>query len=324
MPSAATTAFEYPADICTSVGDHIKLDIGANAILTVMADVNDVLYFILRQTIRADSTEKASILSVSFPKGKPLPASYYAQKWEYFGRGNILVVHNDYKTVSFEVGVSKSDKLIVQNMDLVTYELLKTELLRTPEKVLEGLAEELKNANLKSAFREIYTNSEVSDFSILCKDGESVEVHGAVLSTFWPFFKGLMTNECIEKTERTLRLDFPSEWVKLMVAHIYKQPLKLSFDEATGMVLLSDMYLLPELGDIAAEQIKTLVDEKTCLEDLLLGWDRSREASHEELRQLFAKGIAQKNPMAQMDLFRGLEEGKLLELYFDTSKVVGI
>lgn len=149
-----------------------------------------------------------------------------------------------------------------------------------------------------------------------------IEVHGTVLSTFWSFFKGLMSNECIEKTEGTLRLDFSSDWVKLMVAHVYKQPLELSFDEATGMVLLSNMYLLPELGEIAADNIKRLVDDKTCLEDLLLGWDRSREASHEELKQLFAKMIAKKAPMGQTDLFKGWEEVKLLELYFDTSKVV--
>lgn len=321
-PTMATTTtttktFNYPVGIQKAEGEYIEVDLGQDSLLTVMMDNNCYLYFFLRQTTVKGSTKKSSVISASYPTVKSFPTCYSSVKWEYFGNADSLVVCNNYKAATVKVNISKGvSSLYVQSVENSTLAVLKEK-----QQLLQSSIA-LKNENVKSAFGEIYSNTDVTDFTIKCKDGTSVEVHGAVLSTFWPFFKGLMSNECIEKTERTLRLDFSSDWVKLMVAHIYKQPLKLSFDEATGMVLLSNMYLLPELGDIAEEQIRTLVNEKTLLEDLLIGWDRSREASHEELKQLFAKRIAKKDPMRQTDLFKGWEEVKLLELYFDTSKVV--
>lgn len=309
-------SYTYPKGIQHTEGEFIELDVGQNSLLTVMTDYTS-MFFYLKQTVKKAGVDTLQIRSATFPKNGSVPSQYHALKWEYFGQEDSLIVNNGNIIVIFKVAAPK-DPLSkgIQQMNEVSYQMLKGEVQK------QQLVSETKYGHFKSAFEEIQLNTDVTDFKITCKDGTSVNVHTAVLSTFWPFFKGLMSNECIEKTEKTLHLNFSSDWVKLMVSHIYKQPLTLTFDEATGMVLLSNMYLLPELGEIASEQIHSLVTEETTLEDLLIGWERSREASNEELKKFFAKKIAKKNPMESTEMFKGWEEVKLLELYFDTVKVV--
>lgn len=166
------------------------------------------------------------------------------------------------------------------------------------------------------------SNTSASDFTITCKDDASIQVHSAVLSSFWPFFAKMMSNECAEKVDKRLHLEFPSAWVQQLVSFVYKQKLKMTFDEATGVLILSHMYLLPELGAEACKQIRDLVDEKAVLEDLFLGWERSREACNDELKLFFAKHIAKRDRTEQKEAFKRLKDEKLMELMFDIADLI--
>ncbi|KAG5356775.1 hypothetical protein CJU90_2126 [Yarrowia sp. C11] len=165
-------------------------------------------------------------------------------------------------------------------------------------------------------------NTSVSDFSITCRDAVSIPVHTAVLCTFWPFFEKMWANDCVEKTNRTLHLDFPSSWVKQLVAFIYKQKLSMTLEEASGVLILSHMYLLPDLGTVASQQIQPMVNIETSLDDLCTGWERSLEACNDELRLFFAGFFPKKHPRDCKHLFKDWDQEKVLELLVDISDSV--
>ncbi|KAG5368644.1 hypothetical protein CJU90_0860 [Yarrowia sp. C11] len=165
-------------------------------------------------------------------------------------------------------------------------------------------------------------NTSVSDFSITCRDAVSFPVHTAVLCTFWPFFDKMWSNDCAEKTKRTLHLDCPSSWVRPLVAFVYKQKLSMTLEEATGVLILSQMYLLPDLGTVASQQIRSMVDIKTSLDDLCTGWERSMEASNDQLRLFFAGFFPKKHLRDYKHLFKDWDQEKVLELLVDISDSV--
>ncbi|KAG5362410.1 hypothetical protein CJU90_5116 [Yarrowia sp. C11] len=134
----------------------------------------------------------------------------------------------------------------------------------------------------------------------------------------------MISNDCKEKTEMKMHLDYPTAWVSRMILSIYKQrePV-LTFDEATGLLILAEIYLLPDSSREAIYNIKQLVNDETSFEDLLLGWKRAREAHNDEMKQFFAQQIASKNPMSQPELFDGWDRDMLLDLYFNTLAVNG-
>lgn len=107
-----------------------------------------------------------------------------------------------------------------------------------------------------------------------------------------------------------------------MVSHIYQQPVELTFDEATGVLVVAEMYLLPDLAIEASQQIESLVSDETAMEDLVMGWTQSREANNDGMRLFFAQKISKLSPVSHSELFKGWEETKLLELFFDTAQVV--
>lgn len=170
------------------------------------------------------------------------------------------------------------------------------------------------------SFRDVRLNTEASDFAIICQDSISIPIHTAILCTFWPFFKNMMSNDCIEKTDRQLRLDFPSCWVNQMILHIYGEESKMTFGEATGVLIVSEMYRLPELTTEASRQLGDLVrDVEPSLAYLLTGWERSRKASNEVWRERFAKMIATRDVNERREAWESWDKSKLEELYFDTS-----
>ncbi|KAG5373176.1 hypothetical protein CJU90_0854 [Yarrowia sp. C11] len=132
----------------------------------------------------------------------------------------------------------------------------------------------------------------------------------------------MWSNDCAEKTSRTLHLDFPSSWVRPLVAFVYKQKLSMTLEEATGVIILAKMYLLPELEAVASQQIRSMVDAKTCLEDLCTGWERSAEACDDKLRLFFASFIPKKKLRENKHLFKDWDQSKTLELLIDISENV--
>ncbi|KAG5368507.1 hypothetical protein CJU90_0712 [Yarrowia sp. C11] len=212
-----------------------------------------------------------------------------------------------------DLNVNQSPFSVPKNIDHQEYLSLK----QAAEKQLEG-----KNQVSRELLGAIMQNTSVSDFSITCKDAVSIPVHTAVLFTFWPFFEKMWSNDCVEKTNRTLHLDFPSSWVKPLVAFVYKQKLSMTWEEATGVLTLANMYLLPGLEDVASQQIKSMVDTPISLEDLFTGWERSVEACNDELRLFFGGVFPQMHLRDDTDLFKDWEQKKVLALLLDISDSV--
>ncbi|KAG5359090.1 hypothetical protein CJU90_3823 [Yarrowia sp. C11] len=153
---------------------------------------------------------------------------------------------------------------------------------------------------------------------MVCEKGEEIRVHTQILAALWPYFAKMMSNDK-EKTERIMRIDYPKDWVARLILSIYKQQVAvISFDEATGLLILADVYLLPDSSEEAIHHIKQLVDEETSSEDLLLGWKRSREARNDEMKRFFASTIAKRDPLSQPELFEGWDKDMCVELYLDT------
>lgn len=238
---------------------------------------------------------------------------YMHSDWEYFGMDDSLVVKAGNCMIVFNT--PKKGQILqasIVEINENSYKALKLQAQRQLK--LEGQVASQSGLELGV----IKANEEASDFTITCNDDVTIPVHVAVLSSFWPFFTKMMSNECAEKVDKRLHLDFPSVWVQQLVSHVYKQKPKMTFDEATGVLILSHMYLLPELGAEASQQIQGLVSDKTTLADLILGWERSREACTDELKLFFARQIAKRDREEQREALKDLKEEQVLELYFDT------
>lgn len=281
--------------------------------LTVALYFGKLLYFWLKFTVDDGGVEKPCMKSADLPKSPEFPTSYRYVDWEYFGMDNCLVVKSSHSVAVFNTP-KEGEKLssALTNIDRDSYDALK----RQAERQWELESQVVSQSGLSLGV--IQANTQVSDFTITCKDNASIQVHTAVLSSFWPFFANMMSNDCVEKADKTLHLDFPSAWVQSMVSFVYKQKLKMTFDVATGVLILSNMYLLPELGIEASKQIRGIVSEKTTLEDLFLGWERSREACNDEMKQFFTRNIAKRDRTEQEEMLKRLEEEKLIELHLDT------
>lgn len=165
--------------------------------------------------------------------------------------------------------------------------------------------------------KTVLDNTVASDFTIVCKDDEKIQVHSSIISSFWPFFNKMMSNDCKERTDRSLILDFEVDLVKLMISFIYKQHLSLTLVQAIALLQLSDMYLLPDMGTLASSTIREKIKTETNLEVFVDGWEICRETNNSELQQLFAKRIAHCKLRDNSEIFEGMDQEKLVELFFD-------
>lgn len=310
------TAYVQPQGVIEVEAPSIEVDLGHETKLLVMLSHSGGMHFALKDYSKGMDKPQlfhyVSYTTVTATWGNP----YDNRSWVYFFSGSLLVISVGYKHVTLQMPITKESlKPGITGIDKDTFDSLLIEKLRLQKP-------QQKPTDSGDSLNQVRLNTDASDFTIICKDDISIPVHTAILSTFWPFFQNMMSNDCKEKTERTLHLDFPSNWVSPMVSHIYQQPVQLTLEEATGVLILAEMYLLPDLEVEAVNLIKRLVSEETTIEDLILGWTHSREANNDTMRQFFAQKISKKSPMSHSELFKGWEETKLLELYFDTVQVM--
>lgn len=319
----SSAAYVQPEGVIEETTPLLEIDIGHGITLFVMSTWCN-MHLMLR-----DFREGHELVQTAWwPQDSSTPRGYSTKTWTYFFTDSVIVISNGDFHATLQLPLAKN---ILSQRIIGTDHIMFGHLLRKKQQLLKAQKEAQEKTKEKppittetspELFNQAQLNTDASDFTIICKDEVSIPVHTAILSTFWPFFQNMMSNDCKEKTERTLRLDFPSDWISAMVAHIYQQPVKLTFEEATGALVLAEMYLLPDLEEEASQQIKTLVSDETTIEELIVGWTRSREADNGTMRQFFAQKIARKSPVSHSELFKGWEEMKLLELFSDTAKVV--
>lgn len=94
------------------------------------------------------------------------------------------------------------------------------------------------------------------DFKIVCLNEEEIEVHSLILASQWSFFSNMMESNMSEVSSKKLTLDYPVEWIEAIVSLFYDEKKPLDFDTATGVVIVAQMYDIPELLTQAMRRIK--------------------------------------------------------------------
>lgn len=144
--------------------------------------------------------------------------------------------------------------------------------------------------------------TESCDFSIVCQNEISSPIRSLIMTSYWPYFESKMNNDCLDKRNRVLTLDYPDSWVQKLVSYLYGEELKLSFDEKTGLMVLGELYQLPDLVEPKTGEILAVPDNTVCLSEVVSGWKRANEASNEKIRMHLASLVVQKRSKFTTDL----------------------
>lgn len=129
--------------------------------------------------------------------------------------------------------------------------------------------------------------NENTDFTISCKGGD-LQVHSLVLSTLWPFFKGLLDTKMEEQENKKLNLNYPVIWIEAVISYLYEERKPLHFDQAVGLIEVAQVYDLPELLTKAMQRIKA---EKMDLQQAMRAWMQAHVAENTAMREYCAKKI---------------------------------
>lgn len=324
FPDHAT--FNYPVGVHTEVKEAVSIPLGTDKRLIVTSNLRRehlllTLHFTTAGNKAGVMTAKAVVwvgvqAAIRLRPSDPLPK----YEVEYFGLDDCVVFKT--RRVMFRLQGPKQNEgwmNFIEKIKQKEYDDLRRQAQERKERI-EGAKKTAETGEKQGpSFKEVRLNTEAADFTIVCGDDVSIPVHTAILCTFWPFFKNMMSNDCDEKANKQLRLDFPASWVNQMILHIYSEESKMTFDEATGVLIASEMYLLPELNTEASRQLEDLVRKmELSLADLVTGWERSHKANNEKWSQRFAKMIATRDVDERSEAMESWDKSKLAVLYFDT------
>lgn len=159
-------------------------------------------------------------------------------------------------------------------------------------------------------------DSTFTDFAIVCNDGKTVNVHKAVLASFWPFFRTMLENKCKETEENKLCVDYSSEIVELMVSDLYGRKIEFTHTQALPLMQLADTHRLPELFLLATEKLEEYKKELK-LADCIEGWRQARTGNYEEGKKFFSGLIAVKSKGKKRlrQEFESIDRDEALELF---------
>lgn len=130
---------------------------------------------------------------------------------------------------------------------------------------------------------------------VITSEGEGrFPVHSYLLNGLWPFFNTATSIDMVEKQSKILHLPYPKQWVQVLVDFFYgKQIHTVDRDVATGLLVVSSTYDIPELKQLAIKNIMTDTDEEEMdLEKAMRGWRRAFESDCAEVQELFVRFLA--------------------------------
>lgn len=159
------------------------------------------------------------------------------------------------------------------------------------ERLLEAALQQSHEMKTKTETRlsKIRTGTP-GDFQLKSTDGELIAVHTSVLVPQWQFFAAAVQSDMKEKEEKVLEIQAPKSTLEVIVRHFYEQDLQLQFADAANLIVVAQMYDLPELLGIATDKIKS---HKKNVAQNLTAWQKSLEAKNEDLRK-YAAGEMQR------------------------------
>lgn len=160
------------------------------------------------------------------------------------------------------------------------------------------------------------------DFSLKSEEGDVIKVHKAVMVAMWPFFETMVTSEMKEAAENQVDLPVPTSTLETMVQYLYGEELDMEFGDAARLVVFAQMYDLPELLDIAVDEItQTTLD----VSQAVLVWRQSFEAKNDDLKIHAAAKLEalMPNMTTFRDELKDLDKDELLTLLQDLCMVKG-
>ncbi|KAG5356416.1 hypothetical protein CJU89_6156 [Yarrowia sp. B02] len=168
---------------------------------------------------------------------------------------------------------------------------------------LNGLSKVRKNGNF--------------DFKLVTSEGP-IPVHSLVFKASLPFFAAMMDSQMAESSKMEMEVPYPHSWVEALVSFFYGEPFEVAYEQATGLLVLSDVYDVPELRRLAMARIKA---EELDVPKCLSGWKHAFEAQDEEMRAFFAAFARRKlDEMDRSGMLRDLSQEEAVELMLDVCK----
>lgn len=163
-----------------------------------------------------------------------------------------------------------------------------------------------------------YLNSRQRDFNIISEDGQPHPVHAFLIREVWPFFDTMMDVGMSEAKQKKLTLPYPSTWVQSLVSYFYGEQFDVSFDVATGLLLLGKTYDIEELELIG---LKRIYAEELDVEKAVLGWHRAHRAGSDVAQTFFSEFLCFHLPeVADTVASADFSEVELLQLFLESSK----
>ncbi|VBB88788.1 Conserved hypothetical protein [Yarrowia lipolytica] len=156
------------------------------------------------------------------------------------------------------------------------------------------------------------------DFTLVTKEG-TIPIHSVVFKASLPFFAAMIDANMIDSREKRLEIPYPHAWVEVMVSYFYGEPFEAEFEQATGLLVLADVYDIPELRHLAVFRIKT---EELDMTKCLTGWRNAFEAQNEQMREYFAAFARdQWNELEHVaEPLYGMPKQEVVEFMLDVSK----
>jgi hypothetical protein len=106
-------------------------------------------------------------------------------------------------------------------------------------------------------FSQLLNNPELSDFTIIAANGQSLHVHQVILITRWPHFRNLYKSGMLESRQRRMEIPEPYEVVLAFLKYLYTDQLGPSepVEIVCEVLVLANMYLLQRLKKICCQRL---------------------------------------------------------------------
>ena len=99
--------------------------------------------------------------------------------------------------------------------------------------------------SLSADFGSLLQNSDKSDLTLVCCDGEEVKVHRIILAARSPAFSGMLESDMQETISGRIEVkDFSKSVVKAMVQFIYTAQIEEEFEDIVELLKIGNKYLI--------------------------------------------------------------------------------
>ncbi|KAG5358863.1 hypothetical protein CJU90_3553 [Yarrowia sp. C11] len=132
-----------------------------------------------------------------------------------------------------------------------------------------------------TALQQIYKHRELADFKIIDEENKTHLIHTQVLLPLWPYLATVVQSGMTEAQERTLKLEFPSNVMELILGFLYGTVSKIPEELALELLIPSKVYFLEALERaVEATVTGSSLEGDRCL----ISWQTAKQADNQVIR----------------------------------------